>query len=100
VIFEADINKSQCYLLLPDLQPQQLSKPIQSLNDYGLHIVDAADIVHHLKFKNFNKPIPTSITDHFTNPMHCITLVFFGIVILYLYYKLYMLYGKKIHAKL
>jgi len=47
--------------IFPDLEPQQFSKAMQSLNDYGLHIVDTADIAHHLKFKNFNEPIPTSI---------------------------------------
>jgi hypothetical protein len=73
---------------------------MQSLNDYGLHIVDAADIAHHLKFENFNDPIPTSITDLFSNPMHSITLILIGIFILYLCYKLYMLYRKKIHDKL
>ncbi len=73
---------------------------MQSLNDYGLHIVDAADIAHHLKFENFNDPIPTSITDLFTNLMHSISLVFFAIVILFLCYKLYKLYRKKINYKL
>ena len=86
--------------IFPDLEPQQFSKAMQSLNDYGLHIVDAADIAHHLKFENFNDPIPTSITDLFSNPMHSISLVFFAIVILFLCYKLYMLYRKKIHDKL
>jgi hypothetical protein len=73
---------------------------MQLLNDYGLHIGDAANNAHHLKFENFNDPIPTSITDLFSNPMHSITLVFFGIFILYLCYKLYMLNRKKINAKL
>jgi len=77
--------------IFPDLQPQQFSKAIQSLNHYGLHIVDAADITHHLKFENFNDPVPTSITDLFSNPMHSITLIFLGIFILYLCYKVYML---------
>ena len=86
--------------IFPDLEPHQFSKAMQSLNDYGLHIVDAADIAHHLKFENFNDPVPTSITDLFTNPMHSISLVFFAIVILFLCYKLYKLYRKKIHDKL
>ncbi len=73
---------------------------MQSLNDYGLHIVDAADIAHHLKFEKFNDPIPTSITDLFTNLMHSITLILICIFILYLCYKLYMMYCKKIHDKL
>jgi hypothetical protein len=51
------------------------TKAMQLLNDYGLHNVDAADITHHLKFENFNDPIPTSITDLFTNPMHSITYI-------------------------
>jgi len=69
--------------IFPDLQPQQFSKAIQSLNDYGLHIVDAADIAHRLRFENFNDRVPTSITDLFSNPMHSITLIFLGIFILY-----------------
>jgi len=90
-------NASQIF---PDLEPQQFSKAMQSLNDYGLHIIYAADIAHHLKFENFDETIPTSITDLFTNPMHSISLAFFGIVILLLCYKFYKLYCKKIHDKL
>jgi len=82
--------------IFPDLEPQQFSQAMQSLNDYGLHIVDAADIAHHLKFENFNDPI----TDLFTNLMHSITLILIGIFILHLCYKLYMMYRKKIHDKL
>ncbi len=58
--------------IFPDFKSQQFSKAMQSLNDNGPHIVDAADIAHHLKFENFNEPIPTSITDLFTNRMHSI----------------------------
>ena len=36
--------------IFPDLEPAQFTQAMQSLNDYGLHIVDAADIAHHLKF--------------------------------------------------
>jgi len=89
-------NASQIF---PDLEPQQFSQAMQYLNDYGLHIVDAADIAHHLRFENFNEPISTSITDLFTNWMHSISLVLFGVVILFLCYKLYKLYPKKIHDK-
>jgi len=45
--------------IFPDLEPQQFLQAMQSLNDYGLHIVDAAVIAHHLKFENFNDPTPT-----------------------------------------
>jgi len=85
--------------IFPDLQPQQFSKAIKSFNDYGLHIVDAADIAHHLKFKNFKEPIPISITDLFTNPMHNVTLILVGILVIFVCYKLYMMYRKKIHDK-
>ena len=62
--------------IFPDLAPNQFSQAMQSLNDYGLHIVDAADIAHHLKFENFNEPIPLSISNLFTNPMYIVTIVF------------------------
>jgi len=104
-IFEEEVVKTTPFSwtwnttqIFPDLQPQQFSKAIQSLNNYVLHIVDAADIAHHLKFEN--DPVPSSITNLFTNPMHNITMVFLGLFILYLCCKLYMLYRKKIHDKL
>jgi len=71
------------------------SSPTSNLSNF--HIVDATDIAHHLKFENFNAPIPTSITDLFTNLMHNITLIFLGIFILYFCYKLYMMNHKKIY---
>jgi hypothetical protein len=73
---------------------------MQSLNDYGLHIVDAADIAHHLKFENFNEPIPLSISNLFSNPMHIIILVVSSIMLIYFVYRLYLLYRKRIHMAL
>ena len=73
---------------------------MQSLNDYGLHIVDAADIAHHLKFENFNEPIPLSISNLLTNPMHIVTIVISSFMILYCIYRLYMLYQKRINSTL
>ena len=78
--------------IFPDLEPQQFSLAMQSLNDYGLHIVDAADIAHHLKFENFNEPVPLSISNLFSNPMHTVTIVLASIMILCLLYKLYVTY--------
>ena len=86
--------------IFPDLEPQQFSKAMQSLNDYGLHIVDATDIAHHLKFENFNEPTPLSIANLFSNPMHYVTLVFAGCFILYLVYRVYLKYRKIIDSKL
>jgi hypothetical protein len=80
--------------IFPDLAPHQFSQAMQSLNDYGLHIVDAADITHHLKFENFNEPVPLSISNLFLNPMHTVTIVFASIMILYFLYKLYAMYCK------
>ncbi len=43
--FTWNLNASQIF---PDLAPSQFSQAIQSLKDYGIHIVDAADIAHHV----------------------------------------------------
>ena len=86
--------------IFPDLAPNQFSQAMQSLNDYGLHIVDAADIAHHLKFENFNEPIPLSISNLFSNPMHIIILVVSSIMLIYFVYRLYLLYRKRIHMAL
>ena len=48
--FNWNWNASQIF---PDLAPTQFSQAMQSLQDYGLHIVDTSDIAHHLKFSNF-----------------------------------------------
>ena len=63
---------------------------------HGLHIVDAADIANHLKFENFNEPVPFAISNLFSNPMHIVTIVFASIMILYFVYKLYTMYCKPI----
>jgi len=90
----------ECHSNLPWPWTSAIFKSKAITYDYGLHIVDAANITHHLKFENFNELIPTSITELFSNLMYSIALVFFGIVILFLCYKLYMFYSKKIHSKL
>ena len=82
--------------IFPDLEPQQFSLAMQSLNDYGLHIVDAADIAHHLKFENFNEPVPFSISNLFSNPMHMVTIVLASLAILYVLYQICSTYGKPI----
>jgi hypothetical protein len=78
-------NASQIF---PDLAPSQFSQAMQSLRDFGLHIVDAADIAHYLKFNNFNQPVPFEISSIFYNPMHIVTVVISIIIIIYLMYKL------------
>jgi hypothetical protein len=91
-------NASQIF---PDLAPTQFSQAMQSLQDFGLHIVDAADIAHHLKFANFNEPIPFEIAQLFKNPMHYVTIVLSTIIIIYFVYKLFQKYLlSKIKAKL
>jgi hypothetical protein len=63
--------------------------------------VDAADIAHHLKFANFNEPIPFEIAQLFKNPMHYVTIILSGIIIFYFVYKLFQKYLlSKIKAKL
>jgi hypothetical protein len=85
-------NASQIF---PDLAPSQFSQAMQSLRDFGLHIVDAADIAHHLKFNNFNEPIPFEISSIFYNPMHIVTVVISIIIIVYFMYKLCQSYIHK-----
>ena len=79
-------NASQ---ILPDLAPMQFSEAMQSLQDYGLHIVDASNIAHHLKFSNFNVPIPFEISQMFNNPMHYAAIVLSAIIITLFMYKLF-----------
>jgi len=91
-------NASQIF---PDLAPTQFSQAMQSLKDYGLHIVDAADIAHHLKFANFNEPIPWDIAQVFNNPMHIVTIVISCIIIIFLVYKIFQAWIHKfLKAKL
>ena len=91
-------NASQIF---PDLAPTQFSQAMQSLKDYGLHIVDAADIAHHLKFANFDGPVPFEISQLFSNPMHYITIIVAIIIIVYFAYKLFQNFiHKTLKAKL
>ena len=91
-------NASQIF---PDLAPTQFSQAMQSLKDYGLHIVDAADIAHHLKFANFDGPVPFEISQLFSNPMHYITIIIAIIIIVYFAYKLFQNFiHKTLKAKL
>ena len=48
----------------------------------------------------FDEPIPLSISNLFTNPMHIITIVFSSLMLVYFLYRLYMLYQKRIHKAL
>ena len=86
--------------IFPDLAPNQFSDAMQSLQNYGLHIVDAANIAHHLKFANFNEPTPKSILDLFDNPLHYVSVIIaFIIVIIGLYFG-YQFCKGKIHDRL
>jgi len=86
--------------IFPDLAPNQFSSAMQSLRDYGLHIVDAADIAHHLKFNNFNDPAPKSISDLFDNPLHFVTIAIGFLVLIIVLYFGYQFCKGKIHDKL
>jgi hypothetical protein len=70
------------------MAPTQFSQAMQSIKDYGLHSVDAAIVAQHLKFPNFNEPIPSDIARVFNNLMHIVTMLILCIIILFLEYKL------------
>ena len=50
--------------LFPSATKDSFSAALNSPNDYGLHVVEAADITHHLKFNSFNEAIPTLHQQH------------------------------------
>ena len=56
--------------IFPDIPSDKFSTALQSLHDYGLHVVEASDIVHHLKFNNFEGSIPNSISNLISNPFN------------------------------
>ncbi len=56
--------------IFPDIPNDKFSHALQSLHDYGLHVVEASDIVHHLKFNHFEGMIPDQITNLFSNPFN------------------------------
>ena len=71
------------------MEKGQFSEALQSLHDYGQHIVAAADIVHQLKFKDYKDNLPSDITSMATNPFHYLTtiLVLVGIaIVIYIVY--------------
>ena len=82
------------------MEPHQFSQAMQSLNDYGLHIVDAADIAHHLKFENFNDPVPLTISNMFSNPLHYVTIAFATMALIFFVYKIYCVYQKRTRNQL
>ena len=86
--------------IFPDLEQHQFSKAMQSLQDYGLHIVDAADIAHHLKFSNFNQPIPQDIAAIFSNPFHSVTVIIAIIICVLVVYSMYNCYKTQILSKI
>ena len=75
--------------IFPAMEPHQFSEAMQALQDFGLHIVDAADIAHHLKFVNFSDPTPKDIASMFSNPLHYITMFIVFIMICGVCYMLY-----------
>ena len=60
--------------LFPEISADQFSTALQSLHEYGLHVVEASDIAHHLKFANFNVDTPDQITALFTNPFNYMSI--------------------------
>ena len=63
--------------------------------------MEASNIARHLKFSNFNEPIPFEIAQLFTNPMHYVTIVLLGIMIIYFVYKIFQNYiDEQLMAKL
>jgi len=95
--FNWNWNASQIF---PDMEPHQFSQAMQSLNDYGLHIVDAADIAHHLKFENFNDPVPLTISNMFSNPLHYVTIAFASMALIFFVFKIYCVYQKRTRNQL
>ena len=63
----------------------QFSAALQSLQDDGLHVVDAADIAHHLKFNAFTDAIPSDITTLFTNPFNILSIILTLLIIIILF---------------
>jgi hypothetical protein len=91
--FNWNWNASQIF---PAMEPHQFSQAMQALQDFGLHIVDAADIAHHLKFVNFTDPTPQDISDLFKNPLHYVTMI---IVFIMICTVLYIIYTRCIKGK-
>ena len=77
--------------LFPTMQPGEFSEALQSLHEYGQHIVAAADIVHQLKFKDYKDNLPTDLSNMASNPFHYVTviLVLIGIAV-----AIYIVYTK------
>ena len=53
----------------------QFSAALQSLHNFGLHVVEAAYIAHHFKFESFNDPTPANITKMFSNPFNILSII-------------------------
>ena len=95
--FNWNWNASQIF---PAMEPHQFSQAMQALQDFGLHIVDAADIAHHLKFANFSDPTPKSISDLFVNPLHYVNIVVILFMICTVSYIIYTRCCQGAQAKL
>jgi hypothetical protein len=95
--FNWNWNASQIF---PAMEPHQFSQAMQALQDFGLHIVDAADIAHHLKFANFSDPTPKSISDLFVNPLHYVNVIVILFMICAIIYILYTRCWKGAQAKI
>ena len=77
----------------------KFSAALQSLQDYGLHVVDAADIAHHLKFNSFTDDIPSDITSLFSKPFNILSIILtllIIIIIIVFAYRYYFRIGTKI----
>ena len=79
--------------LFPDVTQASFTAALNSLIDYGLHVVEAADIAHQLKFVNFTDNTPAAYTDMFSHPMHIVVIIISCLIIcmiLYVCYHCYM----------
>ena len=81
--------------IFPDVPVSQVFATMQSLHDYSLHVVEASDIIHHLKFDNFNANILDSITKLFTNPLNYVSLILGSLAVCVALYFLYQCYCKQ-----
>ena len=70
----------------------QFSAALQSLHDYGLHIVKAADIAHHLKLDSFNDAIQSDITNLFSNPFDYGSIIIAFIIQIIVFVSIYCCY--------
>ena len=80
--------------LFPLLKPGDFANALNSLHDYGLHIVDATDIANRLHFANYTEEtaksfFPNASLSHWTNPSTYVVPV----VIIFIALAAFMMYS-------